>query len=183
LGVQLHDDGIEIEVGENALDPLCTVIVLDFQTAPVVDEPVIRPGSDGTIMLRAADAIVDGRTARYEHGDGMDNIGFWTNADDTVSWEFESDTPGRFEMHIAYACDPGVEGSTYEIRLLDRDRAVANLAGIVRNTGGWAEFHEHVLGTIDVPEAKRYTLRVIPTSMQGFAVMNLKQITLTPVVR
>ena len=54
--------------------------------------------TDGKIVLLATNAAVHGQTIRYEPQPHKNTIGFWTKADDWVSWDFKVNTPGKFEV-------------------------------------------------------------------------------------
>ena len=47
---------------------------------------MVRPGKDGRAVLHAQVATLHGSSIKYEFGDGKDNLGFWTNAEDFASW-------------------------------------------------------------------------------------------------
>ena len=48
----------------------------------------------------------------------------------------------------------------------------------VRATGQWTDFVTDELGTLDIARAGKYTLTVKANTMPGYAVMNLKAVTL-----
>ena len=155
-------------------DPYDTVVVVELVGPPKVDT-AIRQAEDGTVILPARRANIHGATARYECGGGKDNIGFWTNPKDWVSWEFVVKRGGRFEVEITYACDRGTGGAEYVVEVDGR-----RLRGTVKETGSWTKFVTEKLGEISLP-AGRFVLSVKPVRMPGYAVMNLKQIVLEPV--
>jgi len=123
--------------------------------------------------LHARFATIHGKTARYEYGGGKDNIGFWTNANDWVSWEFVIERGGNFQVEVVYACDKGTGGSEFAVEV-----AGQKLMGIVEETGSWTDFVTRTLGTVSL-QPGRYTLSVRPQMMKGYAVMNLQRIRLT----
>jgi alpha-L-fucosidase len=167
--------GLELTLDPPPLvpDPYDTVLVLEIEGIPAVDRS-IHAAADGSLVLPAAQATVHGSTARYESGPERDNIGFWVDPKDTVSWEFTPARAGVYRVDITYACEPGTGGSEFLVAIGDRQ-----LAGTVRDTGGWGQFITETLGEITLPEG-RQTLTVIPQSMPHGAVMNLQRITLTP---
>ncbi|NLH98982.1 MAG: alpha-L-fucosidase [Chthonomonadales bacterium] len=163
------------------LDPIATVIELQLAGRPVVEDPatVVKAGADGTLTLRAADAVIHG-SAQYESGGGHDNIGFWTNPQDYVSWEIELIRPGDYRVALTYACQPGNEGSEYHVTLGLRGGG-NTVSGKVEATGSWTDFRTVDLGHMSEIKPGRYTLTVKPTSMPRGAVMNLKEVRLTPI--
>jgi alpha-L-fucosidase len=152
-----------------------TVIALDIAGETTVVATRITPGNDGILVLRARDADVHGHGARYEEGNGKDNIGYWMDPKDTVSWEASVPTAGRYSVSIEYACDAGSAGS--EFRLLVAGQA---LKGKVASTGSWTAFKSVSIGDVEVAPGGHVTVRVEPTSKPGLAVMNLKSVRLTP---
>ncbi|MBE3068648.1 MAG: alpha-L-fucosidase, partial [Planctomycetes bacterium] len=68
------------------------VLVAEIEGEPSIDM-TIRQAADGTITLRAVEADIHGTSPQYESGDGKDNIGFWQNPKDSVSWRFRVERP------------------------------------------------------------------------------------------
>ena len=162
-------------------DPIATVVAVTFKAPPALDEAASggipgRQAADGTIALKAADAAVHGDTAQYESGDGKDNIGFWTNKEDWVSWDVSVAKPGAFTVEVTYACADGTGGSEYVVSAGDQQ-----VAGKVEVTGGWASFKTEKIGALKIEKAGKVAIAVKPKTKPGFAVMNLKAIDLKPV--
>lgn len=167
--------GLDFDFGLAASypDPYDTVVVLELEGALEV-EWHIRQAKDGSVDLHARFSEVHGKTARYEYGHGKDNIGYWTDANDWVSWEFVIEQGGIFRADITYACDKGSGGSEFVVEV-----AGQKLTGTVKETGSWTNFVTETLGTVTL-SAGRYTLSVRPTKKPGLAVMNLQCIKLVP---
>jgi len=177
LAVSQDEDNIVISVPEKAPDTIDTVVVLEIKGKPeVVPQGLLKQAKDGTVILKASNATVHGDTARYESGGGKDNIGFWTDPQDYVTWDFKVTTTGRFNVEITFACSPGSGGSEYSVSVAEQE-----LIGTVRETGSWTEFVSEKLGTVKISKAGVYTLTVKPKTMPRGAVMNLKSITLVPI--
>ena len=160
-------------------DPIATVVAIHFKGPVPVQGwagDVLRQSPDGFITLKAADAEVHGKTAQYESGDGKDNIGFWTDAKDWVSWDVTVDKPGAFTVALTYACAKGAGGS--EIVLAAGDQQVE---GKIKETGEWTKFITEDCGVLKIEKAGKVTVSVKVKSMPGFAVMNLKAVRLKPV--
>jgi alpha-L-fucosidase len=170
------DAQVTVAVPRPAPDPMDTVVALEIEGEANIAPIYIEPAPDGSLTLRALDATVHGATAQYESGGGKDNIGYWTNANDYVTWEFKIDKPGVFLIGLSYACEPGAAGSKYTVRL-----AGSTVSGEVRSTGGWTDFIEESLGPVNLASPGQYMLTVKPESMPHGAVMNLKSIQLSPV--
>jgi alpha-L-fucosidase len=164
-----------ITVPRKVPDRINTVIAVEIEgEGSIVPQPA-EQAKDGSVTLRAADAIVHGHTARYESGGGKDNIGYWTDPADYVTWGFRVNVPGTFDVKITYACDNGVGGSEYTVAIAEQE-----FGGTVRGTGNWAAFVTQKLGTVKIGKTGTYTLSVKPKTMPHSAVMNLKSVTLMP---
>jgi alpha-L-fucosidase len=175
LDVAQSDDGVTIKVPQEAPDKIASVIVLDIEGTPEVAPYVPTQAADGSVALPAEEAVIHGNTAKCQPGAGKQNIGYWTNANDWVSWDFVVKTPGKFDVEITQACIPGDAGSEYTVAVGDQ-----TLQGKVEDTGDWSKFVVRTLGSVTLSNAGRYTLSVKPTNMPHGAVMNLESVTLKP---
>jgi alpha-L-fucosidase len=176
LAVSRQDeDNLVVAVARGAVDPVNTVVVLEIVGKPEVAIRSASTAKDGSVELKAVDATVHGETARYESGDGKDNIGFWTDPQDYVSWDFTIGKAGTFDVEITLACDQGTGGSEYAVSVGGQE-----LTGKVKETGSWTDFVTEKLGSVQMGEAGKYTLTVKPSTKPGLAVMNLKAIRLVP---
>lgn len=116
-----------------------------------------------------------GLTARYESGDGKDNIGFWTDPNEAVTWQFEVIKPGRYEVVLSQACPQDTAGAAVDIRV-----GSSALKMHVKATSGWTDFAEIALGEVEIVSAGMCEVRVEPRSKPALAVMNLRSISLRP---
>jgi len=160
------------------LNDIATVIELRLAGPPVVDQAalsVVKPGTDGTIVLRAADAIIHGQ-AQYEQGNGHDNIGYWTHPEDFVTWTVDVPSAGRYQVLLEWAAPDENAGSQFTLGVEGGER----LSGTVEATGTWTDFKKEQMGTLSLP-AGRSTISVRVQTMPRGAVMNLRSITLVPV--
>jgi alpha-L-fucosidase len=157
-------------------DPYATVIKLELSGPPDVEaiSNVIESVEDGSLRLRAEDATVVGDTARYESGNGLDNIGWWTNAKDVVKWDLNVQTAGKYNVDVTYACNDAFDGASYDVTASE-----SKVSGTIESTGTWSTFKTKPIGQLDLPAGKQ-TLIVKPTAMPHGAVMNLKEVKLTP---
>ncbi len=154
-------------------DPYDTIVVLELVGKPEVDW-AISQAENGEVDLPARFAQVHGKTARYEWGEGKDNIGYWTDVNDWVSWEIVLVRGGDFDVEIVYASEKGTGGSEFLVEVGDQ-----SLKGVVEETGSWTEFVKKSLGRITLKPG-RYTLSLRPLTNPGGAVMNLQRIKLIP---
>jgi len=175
LPVTANDDGVTVKVPAEAPDKIASVVVLEIKGKPEVAPFVLTQAADGSVSLPAEEAVIHGNTAKCQAGDGRQNIGYWTDKNDWVRWDFQVTTPGKFDVEITLACIPGDAGSDYDVTVADQ-----TLQGKVENTGDWNKFVSRTLGAVTLSKSGRYTLSVKPTAMPHSAVMNLESVTLKP---
>jgi len=152
---------------------VCTVLA---SLAGLLLAADIRPANvqnaDGSIVLLATNATVHGKNIRYEPQPHKNTIGYWTRADDWVSWDFAVKSPGRFEVTLTQACGRGSGGS--EVNFSIRDRMIKD---VVPDTGAFTNWTNRVIGTFTLG-AGEHTVEVKPVKKPGLAVMDLRAITL-----
>jgi arylsulfatase A len=144
---------------------------LPFRAAEI--RPANEQKSDGSIVLLATNATVHGKNIRYEPQPHKNTIGFWTKADDWVSWDFKVHTPGKFEVTLTQACGKGSGGS--EVNFSIGDQVIKD---IVPDTGAFTNWTNRVIGTFTFAAQGNYTIEVKPMKKPGLAVMDLRAITL-----
>jgi alpha-L-fucosidase len=168
------DEGgnLVVTVPRRVPDAIDTVVLLETEAEAIV----IPQAEDGTVVLKAVDAVVRGTNARYESGGGKDNIGYWTNPDDYVVWRFKVTKAGTFDAAITYACAAGSGGSKYTLSV-----AKQKISGKVKDTGSWTNFVTEQVGNVKIEKPGTYNLSVKPETIPAGAVMNLKSVTLVPV--
>jgi arylsulfatase A-like enzyme len=138
--------------------------------------PTYRPSPqapNGTITMLGKDADVHGAMLRFEPLPHKNTLGFWVNASDWASWDFEVVKPGTFTMEITYGCGNGSGGSEVEFAV-----GPQKLLFKVEQTGGFQAFVKREIGEMAFEQPGRYTLTVKPKSKPGPAVMDLPQVVL-----
>ncbi|MDR3688354.1 MAG: alpha-L-fucosidase [Fimbriimonas sp.] len=178
LSVQKGPDGALTIEKPTQVDPISTAIVLNLSGPPVVVEPEFQltPMANGDIQLKATDAKTEGSSIQVEG----ENVGYWTNEADSVSWKVTvpEANAGKYNAHLNYSCEPGTEGATY---VLDVDGVASDVTGKVAKTGSWGDYASIDLeGVLTLPTGS-HVVKVHVLAKPGFAVMNLKNILLTPV--
>jgi hypothetical protein len=131
--------------------------------------------TDGSIVLLATNAVVHGKAIRYEPQPHKNTIGYWTKADDWVSWDFKVHTPGRFDVTLTQACGKGSGGS--EVQFVIGEQTIKD---IVPDTGAFTNWTNRVIGTFTFARPGEYSIEVKPVKKPGLAVMDLRAITMTP---
>jgi alpha-L-fucosidase len=172
LRTSAGEAGVKVQLPAAAPDPISSTVVLEIQGKP--DVAAVLPGqaADGSVTLPAAEAIVHGRSARYESGANRDNIGFWVDAQDWVEWTFQIRQPGRFNVRAEIAA---LGAGTFQV-------TVGNLSlqSAAPVTGDYGKFAAAALGQIEIPKAGAVTLAVRPLA-GAWQPINLRSVTLTPV--
>ena len=163
----------------NTLDPVSTSVALTLSGPPVVKETerIFSPQPDGTFLLKASDATLEGDTIQVEGNGDATNVGFWTNVEDSLHWKVQAPAAAaaQYGVKVEYACQPGNEGSTFTLRVDGKDSGVS---GTVTKTTGWTDYQTMTLdGTLTLTPGP-HVLQVHPRTKPGGAVMNLRQITL-----
>lgn len=142
-------------------------------TLEVAEKSVAYP--DGQIIFSALDSRVEGSgKAKLETHPGNHRVGFWTDLNDAVVWDYKPTTWGRYWVELTYSL--AGKGSEVEIKL--GDQAVT---GAIESTGTWYRYTTKNLGRIYLADDRKpVTLSVKGTKKLGGAVMNLKAVTLRP---
>lgn len=135
----------------------------------------VRQSADGSFLLHARDVEIHGVNVRYEPQPHKNTVGYWTKLEDWISWDFIVDKPGVFRVHILQGCGKGNGGSEVEFAVDGQSLMVT-----VQDTGGFQNFVPRDIGQVKIESKGRHTLTVKPKKKPGFAVMDLRQITLTP---
>jgi len=171
LPTQASDQGLVVAVPAEAPDPICTVVVLKVKGPPTIESSIASQRPDGTIKLRAADAICHGHQIRYEAGHQRDNIGFWLDPSDWVEWTFKITQPGKFMV----SAETAATGSgSFELTVGDQ-----TIEATAPTTGDYSRFTTLELGQIEITQTGKTSLAVKAVK-EGWKPFNLKSITFKP---
>jgi len=135
---------------------------------------LIVSAANGSITLHARDVETHGTSVRYEPQPYKNTVGYWTKADDWVSWDFQVTEAGTFSVEILQGCGKGSGGSEVDFVVGNQSLKV-----VVQDTGGFQEFVRREIGQLRFEKPGRYTLSVRPKTKPGVAVMDLRQVVLT----
>jgi alpha-L-fucosidase len=161
-------DGVELQIPATAPDKISSTIVLQIKGAPEIAVTPITQESDGSVRLMASEADLHGGL-QYESGHGKDNIGYWWNAEDTASWTFKIDRPGKFKVSAEIAA---LESAGFEVIVGGQ-----KLSGKSPATKDYTKFKRMaVSGEIELA-AGSVTLTVKPVA-EKWQAMNLRSVTL-----
>ncbi len=133
---------------------------------------VVEPLPNGVIALSADKATLHGDSPQIETKGGVQDIGYWGTASDTVSWELDINAPGKYAVTVNSSCDPGAAGSGYIV-----EAAGQTLPGKTTSTGSWDTFADTPLGVLAFAQTGKQTLAFKPQdTWKGIA---LRAVTLT----
>ncbi|HUE74798.1 MAG TPA: sulfatase [Pirellulaceae bacterium] len=145
----------------------------------MIPNPAYAPNpqaDDGTVTIPARSALVHGEQLRYEPLPHKNTLGYWSNADDWASFEFELKQPGTFEAELLVGCGTGSGGSTAVVQIGEQ-----KLEFTVQETGGFQQFQPLSIGRVTLKAAGRHSLAVRCLRKPGPAVMDLREVRLKPV--
>ena len=165
------DDGVTVQVPAEPLDPIDTVVVLEVRGELDIEKVLPKQRADGRLALPAPLAEIHGGQAQVESKYGRPNIGFWTNARDWVSWQFQIEKAGRFDV-TADVATPAA-GSRFEITVGNEKLTVE-----VSSTGDYGSFKTVKLGTVQIdPGVQELSIKPVRDRWQP---INLREVVLTP---
>ena len=173
------EDGWEITLPDQAPDAIASVLTVDIEGLPEVEQPATTPDEAGAMMLTAADALLEGHVGYEER---CQNLGFWTKADGVARWLVRLREPGRYRITARLAAAPGEGGSRFTIAASHAPPSQPSINGIVPERAGWCDLTDLELGEIELLDGESEVI-VRPHTIAGSALMNLQSIRLTPTDR
>jgi len=129
--------------------------------------------ADGRIIFSALDANVQGKIAKLESHPGNHRIGFWADASDYVTWEYNATRPGMYQVELTYS----LAGGESDITITVGDASVATT---IKDTGSWYRYTTIALDKLYIAKPGKLTVSVKATKKTGGAVMNFKAVQLRP---
>ena len=141
-------------------------------------EPVASTG-DGGVLLHAFQGTTSGEKLLYEPQSHKNTIGYWTIVTDSVTWQFQIDQPGDFNVALLQGLGEGQGGSSAELVIESRSTDYQTTQSFEpRVTGHFQNFQWNQIGTVSLPSAGRYTLTVRPIEIAETALMDIRQVQL-----
>jgi alpha-L-fucosidase len=163
-------NGVVISVPENAPDKISSTVILKIKGMPEVAATPIFQEADGLVRLMASEADLHGGL-QYESGNGKDNVGYWTNPEDTANWTFKVDRAGKFSVTAEIAAEAS---GNFEVIVGGQ-----KLSGTAPATKDYTKFKRaNLIGALDLA-AGSVTLTVKPVA-EGWQPMNLRSVRLVP---
>ena len=172
VAVEKSAVGQVLTLPATAPDAISSTIKLVIQGKPEVVVVPVQPNKDGVLTLTPNDAQFHGKEIKSEQkGRGPANIGFWTEAGDAVSWDFQADRDGKFAVHLEAASPGG--GSVIKLT------GVGDLACSAPKTADYETYQTIKVGTVTLTKGKPVTLRLQPV-VEGWKPVNVRKLELTP---
>ena len=170
LNVVRQPSGLALSVPKTAPDALSSTIVLQIKGAPIVEELLPQQNADGTLEFSPDNAIAHGAIQLESKGAGKDNLGFWTNANDFVEWNFAAVRAGKYVVTAEIAAP---ENSALQVTI-DGKTMQSEIAA----TGDYAKFQAMTLGTIEIAAPGKMTLQLKPGA--EWKAINLRALKIEP---
>ncbi len=136
---------------------------------------------DGSILLHAKDVTIKGVKLRWEPAEKKRTVGFWANEADRAMWEFTVKQAGTFDIEILQGCGKGHGGSVAAFRFTGEAVKDGKHKVTIQDTGHWQNFIPRTIGRVTIEKPGQYQLMVTPIEKARGAVMDLRQVKLTPV--
>jgi arylsulfatase A len=142
---------------------------------PVAEEGTeLQPESDGSLVLKASMATTWSESLRYEPAKGC--LGYWKDAADLAEWGVQVSQPGKYQVILTQGCDKVNAGSTVQVEI-----AGQKMAFTVPDTGGFQQWQEVSLGTVEIAQSGKHYLTVTVQKMAHEAVMDVQKVLLKKV--
>lgn len=129
--------------------------------------------SDGRIVFSSLDAKIIGDTAKLEKDPGNFRIGFWSNKEDSLFWNYNASRWGMYELELTYSL--AAKESKIKVQIGNK-----SILSNINHTGSWYHYDTVKLGKIYLPKSGRYKVSINATDKKGAAVMNFKSLVLVP---
>ena len=162
-------------------DKTAAIIVVELDAPLELFNKTItaQPDKDsGIILLPAKYAATLGSKLRFEPQPHKNTVGYWSDEHDTAEWTFQSTAAGDYEIDILQGCGKGHGGSQVTLHVADQ-----SLDFVVEETGHFQNFIWRTLGRVTLNAAapkNTMSLKLIPQSKPGGAVMDVRAIRLCP---
>lgn len=168
------DYPVTLLTGDQSNVPAFNVKGIHFRPAPE-SEPHGQ-SIDGTIELLAKTATTYAETLRYEPKPEKNCLGYWKEKEDWAEWVFDVSDPGKFDVLLSYGSGNPEAGSRAAVLLNEHV-----LEFDVENTGGFQNWKERKLGTVELKTKGANKLAIVPVALKGNALMDVRAVLLKPV--
>ncbi len=179
-GLSLMPQGLEKSISP---DDMCDLIefiselgsMQDATMNSQVNQPsrTIEVDEERPTLLTAADCHIHGTNIRFEKQ--YENIGYWNDATEFISWKVAVTEPKRFEITMEYAVPTESEGNLCQVTA-----GTQTLSKKVKGTGNWATYRTMTLGTLSIPKGES-TIKLGASDTIRQWLMDFRTLKLTPI--
>ena len=159
LETHQDDSGTIISIPTTAPDEHNSVIVVHVEGALQVEQAGIVQNSDGSVDLSAEDAYIHNNEGSMDaklqdRGEDPWNIGYWTDKEATVEWDFVITKPMTFEVIAEIAAKENseltytVNGETIKVK--------------AKSTKSYGDYKKQSFGSFTVGAPGNYNIRLKP---------------------
>jgi putative heme-binding domain-containing protein len=129
----------------------------------------------GDLYLLATNAEIYGSTLVFESR--YSNLGYWSSADDHAAWTFQVTRPGKYAVHLDWACEDSTAGNSFVIEV-----GPQRVTGTVSGTGNWDTYKRGKFGELTL-DAGQHRLAFRPAGPVSGALIDLRGIKLAPLAK
>jgi alpha-L-fucosidase len=169
------NSGLTVNLTGTAPDPVVSVVVLKTKGDVQPVNIPISPADDGTLTLNANGSLIVGNTMNVQNN--PPNLGVWTDENDYAHWYVRVTKPGKYKVSMTYALGSSPNGSTLTLTAGSQSLTIQAAA----TPGGWADFKKADAGVITLDKSDKTDLILKGAKNGGQGVINLQELTLTPV--
>jgi alpha-L-fucosidase len=173
--VERAEKGVVLQLPEEPLDPVATVIVVKIDGKLDVERIMPKQKQDGVLDLNLADVNLHvpayGEQIKVKQDEnGTDYIDNWTDYRCRIDWLVQIDQPGMFDVYA----EVGVDKPTGFMLKVDKK----NNPMTAKTTGGLETYETIKVGRVRLPEGE-CTINIFPQK-QTWTQMNFRSMTLRP---
>lgn len=163
--------------GEKLSDLTCALRITgsNLKPAPVPDTgAVIQADSKGHLVFNAEDAVLHGDNLKLETQGGKQDIGYWDNASEWISWRARVPQPGKYTVSTTIAAANG--SGEFMVQVGDQ-----SLPATVPSTGAWDQFVTTDVGSVQIPKAGELSVSIRAKDAASWHAINVNSLRLAPV--
>ncbi len=175
LMVKKTETGVVVQVPEQALDEVATVIVLKIKGKLDVEQILPRQNEDGVLVLTPDDANINdagygGRVKLRQDKNAVAYLDGWTDYRSRVDWLVNVDQPGKFDVFADLALE---DSSGFQLIVNEERKSFT-----ANPTGELETYQTQHIGQLDLPEGE-VTIRIFPLKTL-WQPINFRSLTLKP---
>jgi putative heme-binding domain-containing protein len=175
-GKSLMPDGLEKDLTpQDVADVIAHIrAARPGATGLLKSEPeTLMPGKQGIFRLLPVSATIHGKTIVVEKRYG--NFGFWSDAQEHVSWKINVPKARKYAVWIYYACPKECDGNLLAIQAGEK-----KVKHEVYSTGSWDEYRGIHIGELELKAGEQEIFVRAVGKIRGAALADLKKVELSP---